>query len=1147
MASRPPAPSESGRLGEVIAGYLQALERGESPDRSALIAAHPALAAELAAYFDDLDRMNRLAGPLQLADENPTVRPGGQGSDGLPVVRYFGDYVLEEEIARGGMGVVFRARQKSLSRIVALKMILTGQLASAQDVQRFHTEAEAAANLDHPHIVPIYEVGQHEGQHYFSMKLLEGGSLTQSMERFRGDERASARLVQTVARAVHYAHQRGILHRDLKPANILLDANGEPHVTDFGLAKRVEGGSNLTQSGAIVGTPSYMAPEQARAEKGLTTAVDVYALGSILYELLTGRAPFRAETPLDTVLQVLEKDPEPPRKLNPAIDRDLETICLKCLEKGPAKRYGSAEALAEELERWLRGEPILARPVGSGERMWRWCRRNRAIAAALAGLLASLVTGTVVASILAVAASRSAERAGKSAQQADQEAANAKASESSARESAARAAKEKDEADRQRNEARSNAYVLGINLTQRAWDDGPVDRARELLDTVPTESAGRDLRGFEWYYLSRLCQSVTTLKGHQAEVQVLAFSQDGRRLVSGDQSGIVKTWDVSTGNELASLEIAAKYDRTLDFSPDLKRLVIQRDKQPAKVLDAQSGKVIATYNENPAALQVLAASTVGLMASPMGQGPFQAASALIPGRTNPGWVTCQAFNPDGQRIASCFFSPFYENGVIKVWDARTGKELVSGKGLTGMVWHIAFSPDGRQLASVGEDRTVKVWDAATGKEMFSCNGHTDDSRCVAFSPDGHYLASGGKDRAVRLWDVSTGKELSSVQSHTDWVECLAFSPDDQSLASGGKDGAIQVRVTATGKQLFALKGVGWVTSLAWSLDGQHLASGCNDGTVKVWDLSACKGGFSFKGHSRSVYGLAFSPDGRRLVSGSHDHKVKLWDLATGKMLRSFDAASVQSVAFSSNGKRIACGCIPDGLVKVWEAETGKELLSVKNGEPLVAFSPEGGRLALGTPRGSQVKLLDVATGQELWSRNHTFSFVVCVAFSPDGRRVYSGAMDGTVQVWDASTGNLVSKYGKPPRLMTDVSLSSMAPSMALSPDNKYLAAGTMLGTIKVRDLATGKELWSNRGHSKIVTCMVFSSNAQQILTGSVDRTVKLWEMATGKELLSLKGSDSEIVSVAYSPDGQRLASGCEDGTITIWNAGPKTVSDRPKP
>ncbi len=239
-------------------------------------------------------------------------------------------------------------------------MILTGQLASSEDVARFHREAEAAANLDHPNIVPIYEVGEHEGQHYFSMKLVEGGSLAQGVAAGEGrgaskeDQKKAAELVATIARAVHHAHQRGILHRDLKPGNILIDAHGQPNVTDFGLARRVEGDPGHTRTGSIVGTPSYMPPEQARSEKVLTTGVDVYSLGAILYELLTGRPPFRADTPLDTVLQVLDCEPERPRKLNPRIDLDLETICLKCLEKDPAKRYGSAKALAEDLERWLR-------------------------------------------------------------------------------------------------------------------------------------------------------------------------------------------------------------------------------------------------------------------------------------------------------------------------------------------------------------------------------------------------------------------------------------------------------------------------------------------------------------------------------------------------------------------------------------------------------------------------------------------------------------------------------------------------------------------------------------------------------------------------------------------------------------------------
>jgi serine/threonine-protein kinase len=397
------------RVDEAIAAYLEAERTGKPLDRAAWLAQHSDLAADLESFLGDRACFAELAGPEALpppASEAATLAPGEPATPATgTVVRYFGDYELLEELARGGMGVVYKARQISLNRIVALKMILAGQLASAADVQRFRAEAEAAACLDHPHIVPIYEVGEYQGQQYFSMKLIDGGSLAaavvsgQSAVGSKDSQRHTAEMLAQVARAVHFAHQRGILHRDLKPANVLLDANGQPHITDFGLAKRIEGGKGLTQSGAIVGTPGYKAPEQAAAQKGLTTAVDVYGLGAILYEVLTGRPPFQAATPLDTMLQVLSEEPARPRALSPSVDRDLETVCLKCLEKDPAKRYGSAEALAHELERWLAGKPIQARPVGAVERAWRWVRWRPAAAtlAVLSAVAALSLVGVIVA------------------------------------------------------------------------------------------------------------------------------------------------------------------------------------------------------------------------------------------------------------------------------------------------------------------------------------------------------------------------------------------------------------------------------------------------------------------------------------------------------------------------------------------------------------------------------------------------------------------------------------------------------------------------------------------------------------------------------------------------------------------------------
>jgi serine/threonine-protein kinase len=387
-------------LDEIVTSYLRSVGAGDTPDRQGLLIRYPELATELSEFFADQDRLERLAAPLRLVAqaarmdtppeaERPTTGPVGETAGAALT---FDDYEVLEEIAKGGMGVVYKACQRSLNRLVALKVIRAGAWASPEEVQRFRNEAETVALLDHPHIVPVHEVGEQDGQVYFSMKLVGGGSLAEHLSDFTNVPRMAAQLVAQVARAVHHAHQRGVLHRDLKPANILLDAEGQPHVTDFGLARRLETDSSLSQSGTIVGTPGYVPPEQTSGKKGaVTTVADVYGLGAVLYALLTGQPPFRADNVLDTLVQVREKEPEPPGRVNPKVDRDLETICLKCLAKEPQRRYGSAEALAQDLERYLAGKPIQARPIGRLTRLWRWCRRNPVLAGAAALLLAALL------------------------------------------------------------------------------------------------------------------------------------------------------------------------------------------------------------------------------------------------------------------------------------------------------------------------------------------------------------------------------------------------------------------------------------------------------------------------------------------------------------------------------------------------------------------------------------------------------------------------------------------------------------------------------------------------------------------------------------------------------------------------------------
>jgi hypothetical protein len=522
------------------------------------------------------------------ADENlvqnrrPTnaivAETGGAIGNGLQrgdQVRYFGNYEIHHELGRGGMGVVYLARQVTLNRQVALKLIRAGVLAGDVELRRFQNEAEAVAQLDHPGIVPVYEVGEHEGQRYFCMKLVEGGSLADRLENYKYEPRAAARLVAEVAQAVHHAHLRGILHRDLKPANILIDDQSRPHVTDFGLARKVEGDSELTQSGAILGTPAYMAPEQASGRRrAVTTASDVYGLGAIFYALLTGRAPFGGDSVVETLDAVRTRPPESPSRLNAKLPHDLEVVCLKCLEKDPQRRYTSAQALAEDLRRHLAGEPILARPVGAAERARMWCRRNKGLTALGALLIASLIAGTGFSLAFAV-------RANKAAGLANQE--------------ATRANGQAEEAGRQRDWSERLRYIAEINLAQRDWDAGNAEPARSrLADVAPERSGARDVRGWEWFYLdSAFRPELREFRIVGDQTWSVDFTPDGRILASAGESGDLRLWDLATGREVSNLRGHQSAMASVAFTPDGRQLASGSWDGTVRLWDLASGREAA--------------------------------------------------------------------------------------------------------------------------------------------------------------------------------------------------------------------------------------------------------------------------------------------------------------------------------------------------------------------------------------------------------------------------------------------------------------------------------------------------------------------------------------------------------------------------
>jgi WD40 repeat protein/serine/threonine protein kinase len=898
--------------------------------------------------------------------------------------------------------------------------------------------------------------------------------------------RSAAQLGIQAARALEHSHSLGVVHRDIKPTNLLVDARGNLWITDFGLA-HVHNETKLTLTGDIVGTLRYMSPEQALAQRvDVDQRTDLYSLGATLYELLTLEPTFAGNDRRELLRQIAFEEPRRPRQINKTIPVELETIVLKALEKNPAERYATAKEMADDLERFLKDEPIRARRPTLILRARKWARRHRHVVAS--ALVATAAVVAIAIAALAISLGNiSAALTAKSAA-----------------------------LDREKE----IAYLQRTALAGRELVFGNVGHAEKLLDDCPEH-----LRGWEWHFLKRQRYGNPAPLQHPATVSRVACSQDGRQIASMCMDGTFLIWDAQTGRVLHTMErqtalVHGALCRGMDYSPDNRYLAVGRHDGEIRVWEAASGKSLYSLKGHKGSAWQVAFSpdsrTLASCSSDRTVRLWDMASGKLihTFSDHPAAVKGVAFRPDGRSVvAAC------DDGTVKVWDSDTEQATFSfqGKVLTYPFW-AWFSPDARRLAWSCMDGVIKVWDTTTGELQIDQQSNTHQCRAVSFSPDGKRIALAGFDGTLRLLDASSGKEMLTIFAHPSLVADATFNHDGTKLVSASYDHTVRIWDAKPLPDNYepphcvTLRGhTQLVSGVAFSPDGRWLASCSWDSTVKLWETNPAgtRGEFALRytlrGHTANVSSVAFSSDKRTLASGSWDKTVRLWGLEAP---------------------------VGDSLTELHAIQCAQRVVAI-------ALSPDGRRLAIGQTNG--FALYDPTTPSKALAFQPSPAPVPALAFGPDSRRVISsGASDPTIAIWDM--------VAEKPFLNEIRHNSNPNASVAVSPDGQLVASpgrDQAAGEPMVKiwevdwDSNTYKERHILKGHAGYVWKVTFSPDGRYLASGSWDSTVKIWNVKSGEEVRTLRGHAGIIHGLAFSPDGRRLAAASGNprhGEVRIWDA-----------